>query len=247
RAPLDDVRVRHAVALLVDRRAIARRVFDGLARPILWPIWPGGPVSGPEAAVPDFDPAAAGALLDAAGWTDTDKDGIRDRDGKQLRITLIGPERAVPAVPKDVSGPPVKTERDMIVEAARRAGVIIDVKTGGEAFLDRRRSDGTWDLIEESWGGMADDDITPLVAGKDPARPAQPRVDRALDAMGAAWDPSERAKLAVELAAALAESWPIAGIVAEAPQGLVHNRVTNVHVWDGWIDLRELAFDAKAP
>ena len=57
--PLDDARVRHALALLVDRRAIAKRVFDGLARPALWPIWPGGPVDGAEAPVPDFDPAAA--------------------------------------------------------------------------------------------------------------------------------------------------------------------------------------------
>jgi hypothetical protein len=65
--------------------------------------------------------------------------------------------------------------------------------------------------------------------------------------MGAAWDPNERAKLAPELAAALAESWPIAGLVAEAPQGLVHKRVMNVHVWDGWIDLAQLGFDAKAP
>ena len=58
---------------------IAKRVFDGLARPALWPIWPGGPVDGAEAAVPDFDPAAAGKLLDAAGWIDSDKDGIRDK------------------------------------------------------------------------------------------------------------------------------------------------------------------------
>ncbi|HEY0250318.1 MAG TPA: hypothetical protein VGC41_02285, partial [Kofleriaceae bacterium] len=72
--------------------------------------------------------------------------------------------------------------------------------------------------------------------------PAQPRVERALDTMGASWDPSERGKLAVELASALAESWPIAGIVADAPQGLVNKRVSNVHVWDGWIDLAQLTF-----
>ena len=247
RTPLDDARVRHALALLIDRRAIARRVFDGLARPVLWPIWPGGPVSGPEAAVPDFDPAAAGKLLDAAGWIDSDKDGIRDRDGKQLRLTLIGVERPAP---EPSSGPAVKTDRDMFVEAARRVGVIIDVKASGESYLDRRRRDGSWDLIELSWGGMVDGDVTALIAGKDPERPVQPRVDRALDAMAAAWDPSERARLAPELAAALAESWPIAGIVADAPQGLVHKRVLGVHVWDGWIDLAQLAFDpagASAP
>ncbi|MFT3691729.1 MAG: ABC transporter substrate-binding protein [Kofleriaceae bacterium] len=234
---IDDARVRHALALLIDRRAIAKRVFDGLARPALWPIWPGGPVSGQEAAIPDFDPAAAGKLLDASGWIDSDKDGIRDQGGKQLRLTLIGAERPAP---KDTSGPPVKTEREMFVEAARRAGVILEVKTGGETFFEKRLSDGNWDVIEQSYGGMVDSDTTKLFGGKD--RPSQPRVDRALDAMGAAWDPAERAKLAPELAAALAETWPIAGIVAEAPQGLIHKRVGNVHVWDGWIDVAQLTF-----
>ncbi len=32
----------------------------------------------------DYDPERAAALLDEAGWTDSDGDGIRDRDGKKL-------------------------------------------------------------------------------------------------------------------------------------------------------------------
>lgn len=241
---ISDPRVREALSLLIDRRGISKRVFDGLARPVNWPIWPGGLVDGPEPRVPDFDPAAAGKLLDAAGWTDTNKDGIRDQgEGKQLKLVLYGVEQ--PDV-RDASGPPPKTERDYFVEAARRAGVLIEVKTGGESWLNKRLGEGAWDIVEIAWRGRADMDITPLVAGKDPARPVQPRVDRALAAMEAAWDPAARAKLAQELAAALAESWPIAGIVADAPQGLVHRRLENVKVWDGWIDLSQLRFAESA-
>jgi peptide/nickel transport system substrate-binding protein len=235
RAPLDDPRVRHALALLVDRRAIAKHVFGGLARPALWPIWPGGPVDGPEGAVPEFDPAAAGKLLDAAGWTDSDKDGIRDHDGKQLRLVLVGTEHAPP---KDASAAAPKTEREYFVEAARRAGVVIEVKTGGDSFLDKRMTDSSYDLIEMSWGGMVDMDLSPLLASKSP------RIDHALDELGAAWDPAQRTKLAPELAMGLAETWPLAGIVADAPQGLVARRLANVKVWDGWIDLSQLRFQA---
>jgi peptide/nickel transport system substrate-binding protein len=125
RALLGDPGVRHALALLVDRRAIAKRVFDGLTRPALWPIWPGGPISGTEAPVPDFDPAGAAKLLDAAGWTDTDpKDGIRDHAGKQLRLVMVGGDKPVA---KDASGPPHKLERDYFIEAARRIGVVIEL------------------------------------------------------------------------------------------------------------------------
>ena len=251
-APLDDANVRHALALLIDRNNIARRVFFGLARPALWPIWPGGPVDAAETAVPDFDPGAAGKLLDAARWTDSDKDGYRDQNGKPLKLVLIGSERAAP---KDAAGPAVKTERDFFVDAARKAGIQIEVKTGGEAWLEKRLADGNFDLVEESWSGMVDSDMTPLLGplrltpSKDakedtgPLRATSPRVERALDAMGAAWDPGERAKLAGELTAALGEAWPLAGIVADAPHGLVHKRVKGVKVSDGWIDLAALSFE----
>jgi ABC-type transport system substrate-binding protein len=240
RPEVSDPRVRHALALLIDRRAIAKRLFDGLQRPANWPIWPAGPVDGPEAVVPDFDPAAAAKLLDEAGWVDTDKDGIRDQGpDKQLKLVLLGKDK--PEM-KDDAGPPLKIERDYFVEAARRAGVQIEVKTGGESWLDKHVEGGEWDLLEVEWSGRVDMDVTPLIGGgaKNTTRPSQPHVDRVLEAMGAAWDPAERGKLAKELATALAESWPIAGITAEAPQGLIHRRVENVKVWDGWIDLSQL-------
>jgi peptide/nickel transport system substrate-binding protein len=231
-APLDDPRVRHALALLVDRRAVAKRVFGGLARPAVWPVWPGGPVDAAEGAIPEFDPAGAGKLLDAAGWSDTDKDGIRDHDGRQLRLVLIGGEKAPPA---DPSSPAPKTERDYFVDACKRAGVVIEVKTGSEAWLGKRLADGAYDLVEQEWSAMVDVDLTPLVGG------ASPRVDRTLQAMTAEWDPAQRAKLAPELVAALDEAWPLAGIVADAPQGLVHQRVGGVRAWDGWVDLAQLS------
>ena len=236
RAPLSDPRVRHALALLVDRRTIARRVFDGLARPAQWPIWPGGPISGPEPQVPDFNPAAAAKLLDEAGWTDADpKDGIRDHAGRQLRLTMIGGDKPVA---KDAAGPPHKLERDYFVEAARRIGVVIDVKTGGESWLEKRLADGSYDVAELVWSGMVDGEPASLVGH------GSPRIDRALDALAAAWDPEERARLAPELAAALAETWPMAGIVADAPQGLIAKRLAGARVWDGWLDLSQLSFTA---
>jgi len=242
RVPLDDARVRHALGLLIDRRSIAKRVFDGLARPALWPIWPSGLVNGVEAPVPDFDPGAAAKLLDAAGWTDTDKDGIRDKAGTQLRLTMLGGEKAPP---KDASAPPIKLPRDYFIEAARRIGVVIEIKTGGESWIEKHLAEGNFDLAELVTTGMVDMDVTPLIGGKHPQHAASPRIDRVLDAMGAAWDPAERAKLAVELATALGETWTLAGIVADAPQGLVHQRVKGVRAWDGWLDVTALTFDEK--
>jgi len=236
---VNEPNVRHALGLLVNRRDLEKRVFDGLARPALWPIWPGGFVSAPEAPVPAFDPAAAAKLLDAAGWTDSDKDGIRDKAGVQLRLVMVGVEHKQAM---DSSGPPTKTERDYFVDAARRIGVVMDVKTGGESWVEKRIDEGAYDVAELEWTGMVDMDLSRRLGSKNPFIAASPRIDHVLDQMAAAWDPAERTKLAAELAAALEETWPIAGIVADAPKGLVHKRVQNVRVWDGWIDLSQLRF-----
>lgn len=236
---LADARVRHALALLVHRREIEKRVFDGLARPVLWPIWPGGFASGAEAPVPDFDPAAAGVLLDAAGWSDTNRDGVRERGGEQLRLTMVGIERPAP---RDASAPPLRSERDYFVDAARRIGVVIDVKTGGESWVEKRVAEGGYDLVELVWSGMADGELASRL-GATAQRAGSPRIARTLEAMAAAWDPAERARLAGELATGLAETWPIAGIVADAPRGLIHRRVTGARPWDGWLDLTALRFE----
>ncbi|MCP4539704.1 MAG: ABC transporter substrate-binding protein [Chloroflexi bacterium] len=85
RPPLDDVRVRQALLYGTDRQAIISAVFHDTS-PVAY-----GPLAantfGYESAVQEFyphDPTQAATLLDEAGWTDTDGDGVRDRDGEPL-------------------------------------------------------------------------------------------------------------------------------------------------------------------
>lgn len=241
-APLDDARVRQAIALLIDRKTIATKVYDNLERPAGWPVWPTGLVIGPELPAPPYDPAAAGKLLDAAGWVDSDKDGFRDKNGKPLRLVLIAAEKsekdAEKDAKKDMSGPPVKSARDIFVDAAHRAGLRIEVRPGN---VNKKFDEGNWDLVEVRIGGMVDSDISALVTGKHHPE-GTPRIDRALDALAAAWDPAERWKAGPEMAAALEETWPFTGIVADSPHGLVNKRVQGVQVFDGWLDLTQLSF-----
>ncbi len=84
-----DVRVRRALLLATDRELIARTILDGLApvtdgaiQPISWAY------TDSVRRYP-FDLAAARAQLDTAGWTDADRDGIRERNGRPLSFTLM--------------------------------------------------------------------------------------------------------------------------------------------------------------
>lgn len=234
-APTDDARVRRALSSLIDRAAIAADVDDGLTRPIAGPIWPGGPGDGPAPAPPPLDPAAAGRWLDEAGWIDRDGDGVRERGGQGLRLEVLALEAADGKPNPDVA---------RALDGLRRAGIALEVRLGTDAVLRNRLRDGQVNLAFLEWAGPVDTDLSRLVGtgGADNfGRFSSRRVDQALAALTAVWEPASRGPLIGQLAAALAEEQPIAGIVAAAPQGLVHRRVQGLVVWDGWFDVAALS------
>lgn len=88
RPPFDDIRLRKALLLALDRDAINRHVFAGRQPPAASNINPLDTVFSDTTPQYPHDPARAAALLDAAGWT-LGRDGLRRNDkGVVLRVTL---------------------------------------------------------------------------------------------------------------------------------------------------------------
>ncbi len=86
RPPFDDVRVRHAIGVAIDRARVIDAALAGFATPATGPLPAGHPYAAPERAV--LDTALADSLLDAAGWR-RGPDGIRQRGGTPLRFDLL--------------------------------------------------------------------------------------------------------------------------------------------------------------
>lgn len=80
---VQDVRVRQAIALGFDRATFCQEQFLGLTRPAA-SGWDNTVWVDPNLEPWPYDPGRARALLDEAGWTDTDGDGVRDKDGIAL-------------------------------------------------------------------------------------------------------------------------------------------------------------------
>jgi peptide/nickel transport system substrate-binding protein len=80
---LQDVRVRQAIAYAVDFDAICEELLYGKTYPPGTP-WEEMPFAYPDANLYKYDPAKANALLDEAGWVDSNGDGTRDKDGVEL-------------------------------------------------------------------------------------------------------------------------------------------------------------------
>ncbi len=91
---MQDVRVRRALALGLDREAIVRDLLEGATFvPASW--WENTPYASPNVTVPPYDPEAAAALLDEAGWVDSNNNGIRDKDGVELVLRYITNMRGI--------------------------------------------------------------------------------------------------------------------------------------------------------
>jgi peptide/nickel transport system substrate-binding protein len=232
RPPLDDPRVRQAVALSIDREALVREVYGGLARAAAGPVWPGGPGDGAEPPASRFDPAAAAALLDAAGWRDDDGDGTRERGGERLQLALL-------ALPDEAGA-----DRDAVERALTRLGFFVEQRRGSAAVLMNRLREGEFGVALVEWRELTDTDLSPLLSSRGSLNYGgfrDLRIDAALDALRLAPDPAARRPLATALGALVAESIPFAPLVVLEPYGLVHRRVRGVRVWDGWVDLVSLS------
>jgi peptide/nickel transport system substrate-binding protein len=234
-APTDDARVRAALGYLVDRRAIAKGVHDGLALPLRSLVWPGGPIHGSATEVPLFNPETADRLLSEAGWADHDKDGARDRGGQSLRLRVLATEAdGGPPVP---GAPP--SERSIILSAWRRAGIAVDLRDGSEAVLGNRLRDGEFEVAFVERATLADSDLSPwLHSGRSDnlGRFSSRRIDQLLVELAQAWEPQARSAVALRLVESMGEETPISTLVAMAPQALVHRRIVGETAWAGWLD-----------
>ncbi len=150
-ALFQDVRVRRAIAMGLDRRAMLQNIFGN--RGILGT----GPnvrsLGDTTIVLPPFDRARAAALLDSAGWV-RGQDGIRSKGGRPLTFKLAVPTSSAPRMRYAV----------LIQEQLREIGVRVDLdQMDFNAFMDHsirglydaalhgRASDPGLTDINQSW------------------------------------------------------------------------------------------------
>lgn len=79
-----DVRVKQALLMAIDRQAMIDALLDGFGEVASGPVAPMlGALFSDDVRTYPYDPEAAGALLDEAGWV-RGPDGVRTKDGQRL-------------------------------------------------------------------------------------------------------------------------------------------------------------------
>jgi peptide/nickel transport system substrate-binding protein len=84
-----DKRVRQALSYAINKKEIVEGVLLGLGQEATGPYKPGTWPYNPAVKRYPYDPGKARALLAEAGWTDSDGDGVLDKDGKSFSFTIV--------------------------------------------------------------------------------------------------------------------------------------------------------------
>ncbi|RIY01409.1 ABC transporter substrate-binding protein [Aureimonas flava] len=190
RNPLKDAKVRKALSLAINRKAIAERVMEGNAEPASQFLPKGEPGTSPEIDVDPYDPEAAKALLAEAGYPDG------------FRLTIHGPNDRYVNDAKIVQA---------VAQMFTRIGVATAVDVMPWSVYSAKNSRAEFSLSLSSWGvntGETSNPMTAIVATPDKekglgasnsGRYSNPKVDEMLAEAKSIIDDARRNALLSEI------------------------------------------------
>lgn len=145
---LADKRVRRALSFATHKAEIAERIYNGLVIAAPLDEFPESRYYATAAAErARFDLAAARRLLHEAGWRDTDGDGILDRDGVPLKLSMTAS-----------AGQPNRERTELVLrEQYRAVGIDVEIRNYGPTVLYGTYEDGgilkrgSFDIAMYAW------------------------------------------------------------------------------------------------
>ncbi|MGO2633673.1 MAG: ABC transporter substrate-binding protein [Galactobacter sp.] len=147
---LKDVEVRQALRQGVDTETLVEKVLDGKGStaasfiPNSFPKWA---LKSDNQAVKDlsYDPDAAKKKLDAAGWK-AGSNGIREKDGKKLSLTLL----------LDADDPFQQSASDYLVPWFKSIGVELKPQSTDSDTMSDKAIKGDYDIYFTGWSTDSD-------------------------------------------------------------------------------------------
>lgn len=223
--PFDDVRVRRAINYAIDKQEIIDGVYLGLGINIASPYKPGTRWSNPALQPYPYDPAKARALLKEAGFTDSNGDGILERDGKPFSFEIITNQNK-------------EREKSAVLIQRRLKEVGIDVKIRAiewASFISRFIKTGDFDVVVLGWGLGLDPDQYNIWHSSQQA-PGQfnfigynnPKIDALLEQGRLELNPDKRMVIYHKFAEILLEDSPIIYLSAGYGLTAIHKRVKGI-------------------
>lgn len=224
--PFDDVRVRRAMTMLIDRDRMCKEIFLGYATTATGPFDPNGPQSDPSIKPLPFDVAGAKTLLAEAGFADRNGDGIIEGPaGEPLRFKLayVGASATYQRV------------AFFLKDAFARAGVVMEPEPLDWPVLLDRIKRGDFDACHLRWGGVVESDAYQIFhssqikdQGDNRTSYSNPKTDALIEKARRTIDAKERMKVWQEVHRQLHEDQPYTFMFNQKALRFYNGRIANV-------------------
>lgn len=148
--PYDDRLVRQAISYAIDRDEIIKGVLNGLGEPTTGPYKPGTRWFNTHVTRYAYDPAKARELLMKAGYLDRNGDGVVEKEGRDLAITILTNQ-----------GNPLREKTAQIIQQRLKAvGIVVKIRIiEWTVFLKEYVDKGNFDAVILGWNILQDPDL----------------------------------------------------------------------------------------
>ncbi len=226
RPPFEDVQVRRALSLGVDRKAIIAAVLLGEGHTTVGPYKPGTWVYNETLDEYPYNPRQARALLAQAGFVDGDGDGIVERDGVPFAFTILTNQG---------NGERIKAAT-IIQSQLKEIGVDVQIRVvEWAAFIKEFVHKGRFDALMLGWNILQDPDITMVwhssqseEGGLNFIKFRNDRLDALLERAGSVLDDGLRKPLYDEVQQILYDEQPYLFLYVPYALPVVHGRFKGV-------------------
>ncbi len=225
-----DIRVRHAIDLLMPRDEIIAQVYlnqyagktSGYDPPSL-------PSYNHDVAPTPYDPALALQLLNEAGWKNDHGDGLLYKDGRPLSFTLVYP----------VGDPNRGKMAELMQESLRRAGIDLKLERLQFAQLIARLDDWKFEVSLLAWALDINGDPSQLWESSqaDIKKSSNyigyknPQADKLMAAGKLEYDDAKRAAIYRQLHQVIHDDYPVCFLVNPHQIVIISDRFQNVNMF----------------
>jgi peptide/nickel transport system substrate-binding protein len=231
-----DKKVRQAMTLLTDRKAMVETLTRGKGAMVTGPFYIYGRQNDPNVQPWPYDPKKAAKLLDEAGWKDRDGDGIRDKDGVPLRFKFTYPAGNTSS----------EQMARLLKDDAAKVGIEVIANPTEWSIFIGTLNDRNFDAAESMWGGVVEDDPYQLFhssqiqgRGSNYVSYNNPQADKLIDQARRELDETKRYALYHQLHRLLHDEQPYTFLMTRPRYYFIDKRFENVTVHKLGIDTFE--------
>jgi peptide/nickel transport system substrate-binding protein len=131
-----DPAVRRALTMAIDRETLVQAVLGGNGTVAPGPVGPWHWAYDSTWTPTPYDPEGAAALLEEAGCTNSDGDGVRDRAGEALRFELLATPRSDWSAIQTLAQASLREVGVEAVPVVREQGALIPMVIGADRRFD---------------------------------------------------------------------------------------------------------------